>query len=73
MLGISRDSDDENGDGDGIRGEKVLKYDDDWEELESIGMLRYLAYPFKLGAKAIRNRMPNWCSRRKKYSDFDML
>jgi len=43
---------------------KVLKYNDDLEELEKLGYFKYIAYPIKISYKFIREKAG--CCRRKK-------
>lgn len=51
----------ENNSSDNIR---VLKYNDDLEELSHLGVLKYVAYPFKMTFRFVRNK--TGCCRRKK-------
>eukprot|EP01016_Furgasonia_blochmanni_P049654 TRINITY_DN7562_c0_g1_i1.p1 TRINITY_DN7562_c0_g1~~TRINITY_DN7562_c0_g1_i1.p1 ORF type:complete len:159 (-),score=61.43 TRINITY_DN7562_c0_g1_i1:360-779(-) len=53
----------ENGDYDN---EKILRYNDDLEELNSLGIFKYVVYPFKVIIKACKDSF-NRCRRPKEY------
>ena len=55
-----------------INGDKVLYYNDDLEELSSLGYLKYVVYPIKRSYRYFKSTIFGSCSRRTNESYYDI-